>query len=316
MNDLPIPACPLCSRVDVRPVQDHPDFPGAVIHECEECGFWFAHPPPSAAALETYYRTTYARRRSWSASREYLELMRRRAAAQREFIDPELRDVRRSLDVGCGVGALVAELQGANIDAIGYDTDESVIEIGRRSWGANIHPGHHTRAAQTGEFDLLCLSHVVEHFAQPTVDLKALAASVRSGGWIFVEVPNCVPWMFEHGVDTESHLGFFTSRSLRRLGEAAGLEVVRLRNCGPPVVEHYQQQAAQTAATRSRGLPQVVRTAARRVHRLASRLLPVSAAVRTEYDGFYDRYYEPGDERGMWLRALFRQPVVGSIKLL
>jgi hypothetical protein len=30
--------------------------------------------------------------------------------------------------------------------------------------------------------------------------------------------------------------------------------------------------------------------------------------LATEYDGFFDTYYQPGDERGLWIRALLQRP--------
>jgi 2-polyprenyl-3-methyl-5-hydroxy-6-metoxy-1,4-benzoquinol methylase len=300
--------CTLCGNDGVSRVQDHPDFAGVAIYRCHGCDYWFAHPAPSEATLKKYYETTYAQRRTWSGSLEYLTVMERRAAAQREFIGAELASVRRALDVGCGVGALVAELQRTGVDAVGYDSDETVIGIGRSRWGANIHSGHLAGTDATPRFDLLCLSHVVEHFAHPPSDLRSVALNVRPGGWLFVEVPHCVPWMFEQRVATESHLAFFTPRSLGALAAAAGLEIVRLRNCGPPIVEQYLTQRARAGEAAPSIWQRALQSAGHRVRRMAGQIAPRAWPVRTAYDGYFDLYHGTGDERGMWLRALMRIP--------
>lgn len=305
-SDRVIP-CPLCAKAVAGPGQPHPDFPGSSIHECRDCGYWFAYPVPSAAALEDYYRTAYAQRRTWRNSIEYLTLMERRAAAQREFIGAELTAIRRALDIGCGVGALVAELQRSGIEAVGYDSDESVVRIGRDRWGANVHARHYTRAEATGPYDLLCLSHVVEHLAHPVADLREFALNVRPGGWLLVEVPQCIPWMFEQGVATESHLSFFTVHALGRLAAAAGLEVVRLHDCGPAIVEHYQAQRRREPPP-SFGT-RIGRAIGTRLRRVGGRIAPQLWPVRTEYDGFFGQIHATGTERGMWLRVLLRRPV-------
>jgi SAM-dependent methyltransferase len=292
---------------EVSFVQAHRDFPASSILHCPACAFWFGDPVPSKTELGEYYRTTYARRRTWSDSPEYLALMERRAVAQREFIGPELAGVGSALDVGCGVGALVAELARSGIDVVGYDSDESVIRTGRARWQANIHTGHLTGQEDGRQFDLLCLSHVVEHLRAPVEDLKALAARVRPGGWLMIEVPQTVAWIFDESFDPESHLGFHTAKSLEILARAAGLQVVRLGNCGPPLVT--PNAGPQMPVARA-GWQRIWAGARRRAHAGLARLFPQICPVRTVYDGYFDRYYGEGDEHGMWLRALLRRPTV------
>jgi SAM-dependent methyltransferase len=294
--------CPLCSSSRVDFVQGHADFTASAIHHCSDCSFWFGAPVPSEPELSHYYRTTYARNRTWAGSPEYIALMQRRAAAQRKFIGLELPEIHSALDVGCGVGALVVELRRFGVEAVGYDSDESVIRIGRMRWGANIHTGGLVGAEEGKRFDLLCLSHVVEHFRAPVTDLETLAHQVRPGGWLLVEVPQTLPWVFDSSFNPESHLGFHTAKSLGILSRAAGLEVVRLRNCGPFLT---RLPVKAMGPWWKRIGPGVRRRAAAGLGRFFQDSWP----VRTVYDGYFDRYHGEGDERGTWLRALLRRPM-------
>ena len=102
--------CPLCGALSHHLLSDHPDFPGTGIYRCVGCDFGFGHPAPAADILENYYRETYGRRRTWSGSPAYLALMQRRAAAQCAFFAKQMPGIDSAVDIGCGVGALVAEL--------------------------------------------------------------------------------------------------------------------------------------------------------------------------------------------------------------
>lgn len=296
--------CPLCGKVAVEALGAHPDFSASQIYACTGCEFWFGSPAPSAAELRHYYETTYRARRTWSTSREYLTLMRRRAAAQCQLIAPADAKIQTAVDIGCGVGALVRVLTDAGVDAVGFDSDESVIRIGREKLRANVRTDY-VSTAESGPAerrDLLCLSHVVEHFADPVFELRQLLRGVRAGGYVFIEVPNCTAWMFAQRVETESHLGFFTACSLRQLAKRLALDVVKLEECGPVIEDYYRAKAARRAQESSRAAQGALTKALRLPMRITRRLLP----PRTEFDGAFATPRAGGDAPRLWLRALFR----------
>lgn len=70
----------------------------------------------------------------------------------------------RIIDWGCGVGELVALLQHKGADMVGYDSDLEAIEVGKKQWSANIGSSSLCDLnVFQGQFDLLLLSHVIEH---------------------------------------------------------------------------------------------------------------------------------------------------------
>jgi SAM-dependent methyltransferase len=235
----------------------------------------------------------------------YLAIMRRRARAQANFIQLRNHSIRSAIDVGCGVGALVADLTHRGIDAIGFDSDAGAVTTGRKVFAANIHQGHLERVGGDQRRDLLCLSHVVEHFADPVRDLEKLLEVVCPGGFLFVEVPQCSPWMFDQRVPTESHLGFFTLRSLKVLARRLSLRVRSIENCGPILQRYYEQRAFASAPPRR--WESRLRSITRRLSPLGT-FLTHFVPVRTEFDGCYESYSRPGDESRLWIRALLQRP--------
>ena len=97
----------------------------------------------------------------------------------------------RILDIGCGEGAIAAEMAERQFGAsyVGVDVSESAIEAarGRGLPGARFERFDGVRLPfEDHLYDLAVLSHVVEHLEHPRV---MLAEAKRIAPHVFVEVP-------------------------------------------------------------------------------------------------------------------------------
>jgi SAM-dependent methyltransferase len=149
----------------------------------------------------------------------------------------------RALDIGCGSGQLLDELE-------------------QRGWVANgIEPfaaakpdprivvttlGDYARAGSiSASFDLVTLVHAFEHLPEPRAALTQIKDLVRPGGHIAIVVPNFgghwaraagLEW---HWLNLHEHCFHYTEHSLRQLVRTVGLDVVRRytrsRNTGATV---------------------------------------------------------------------------------
>jgi 2-polyprenyl-3-methyl-5-hydroxy-6-metoxy-1,4-benzoquinol methylase len=206
----------------------------------------------------------------------------------------------KTIDWGCGVGALVASLQHRGADAVGYDSDSEAIAVGRERWAANIHMSTSFDLSRFhNQFDLLLLSHVVEHLPDIRETMRNLLKVLRPPGYVFIEVPNSSADIFVTEMDPESHLHFFSKRSLTLLLESLGVQVLACVSCGPSrqlTIHQKQTSAIPNLAQRS-----VVRMKAL-LQQMGNRLGIRARHVGTIYDGFYEHYQL--DESGLWLRCL------------
>lgn len=98
----------------------------------------------------------------------------------------------RVADIGCGEGALIAELakRGFGAEFVGYEISSSGVETAARRAFAKpttieLYDGNRVPVAD-GAFDLAVLSHVVEHVENPRGLLREAARIAR---YVFVEVP-------------------------------------------------------------------------------------------------------------------------------
>jgi SAM-dependent methyltransferase len=96
----------------------------------------------------------------------------------------------RVLDVGCGVGQVVARLSEAGFEAHGVDVSEPNIERARRFCPrCQLYDGRKLPFDE-GFFDTAGALNVLEHVDEPEAFIKELVRVVRIGGRVVISSPN------------------------------------------------------------------------------------------------------------------------------
>ena len=143
-------------------------------------------------------------------------------------------EASRILDIGCGGGDFISSLAGPGRQLFGVEPDPKAREVAS-SRGVTVEAGTAEAippgiAAQT--FDIILMTHVLEHCADPGRALRNVRSLLAPGGGFYCEVPNCAALHFQtyaeisEMLDVPRHVHFFTGRSLRKLMEQSGLEIV------------------------------------------------------------------------------------------
>ena len=237
-------SCPYCRGPLLGRFAQVPDWrfgagPPADVYWCARCGALAAGRVPADDEVASWYSGYYTHapepggHRMWSrvwprpARRQEMDALRRYLTTPGE--------TGRFLDVGTGSGERLVELADAGWEVVGQDLDP---EAGHVARGRGIPVHHRPVSALVGEeppFDLIGLTHVLEHAAEPAELLAACAALLAPGGRICVVAPNARGlgrrlfgrWWF--GLEQPRHLAIPTVESLCRLAGAVGLETVEAR---------------------------------------------------------------------------------------
>lgn len=309
MNDSN-PSCPACKARNSSLISPHTIFPGSDIFACKSCQHGFTAPEPDSEYLTAYYSSQYSMDRRAHLCDEYYAIMEKRANAQVDFIRSHADgfdfENAHCLDVGCGLGFLVAALQYAGAHAQGCDADRYIIWLGRllgnRPLQVSDFPSDH------GPFDLICLSHVLEHIPLLPNSLHNILRFLRPGGLLFFELPNANGDSERIRNDPEPHLHFFSHASLTTILRRVDLEIVALEIAGPAPATTSSGERTSIDSGRKR------RPRFGDLRRLiaAARHTPCSTAA-TPYDGAYDRYSNAFED-GIWLRCLARTQASNGLK--
>lgn len=196
----------------------------------------------------------------------------------------------RLLDVGGGLGYLVAEAARRGWDATLLEPVAHAVEHAQRVMGVRAVQGD-SEALPTlpGGWDVIAFVHSLEHVLDPLRTLRAARDMLAPGGIVFVELPNVRSlsrlgegdaWL---GWRAGEHVHLFDRGTLVGLAERAGIEPIAARSFVPGwdgmVVDGYahmlglqralwravrakRRAAAAIGAGRSRGGPGAERTEA------------------------------------------------------
>ena len=76
-------------------------------------------------------------------------------------------------------------------------------------------------------FDVIWLSHVLEHIIEPIHFLNKIKNNLKKDGVIFIEVPNCeYEPMLQNSIQKNPHLFHFTKNALSKLVENVGYKIL------------------------------------------------------------------------------------------
>ena len=258
-----IPACPICklsySHVAARSVaQDHI---GIEVHVCRICEhIYLGRRPNNTWFSNMYENDIYAGRADQNFSirhsfREHLrslpiiskisEIRFMKAYGRAPIIQAMLQgiatnsspgglkkreDVRKVLEIGCGLGNNLKVFQLLGLETFGVEASP---------WRANYCRKHGHRVSaipidnlgeimQFGPFDMIASSHVLEHVLNLDLFLNQLTKVLRPEGYLYLEVPNFNSEHFFHRLHCPAHVHVFTLKSLSKLLKLHGFTVIRI----------------------------------------------------------------------------------------
>lgn len=97
----------------------------------------------------------------------------------------------RLLDVGCGNGTFLARASEMGWKATGLEPDPQAVATCCEN-GLDVVKGslETAPASWRGQFDVLTMSHVIEHVPHPQTDLELALTMLKPGGLIWIALPN------------------------------------------------------------------------------------------------------------------------------
>ena len=234
-------ACNLCGSS-----QSEPFCPanGLGLVRCAGCGLVYVGLRPDPDELYTLYDETYFRNDESGVVgySDYIKdepnirrTARRRLAFLERFLAPG-----RLLDVGCAVGFFLDEARRRGWQVEGLDVSSFAVEYTRQRFGLTAHLGSFTEAElPAGAFDLVTMWDVIEHVPDPKAYVRRAAELLRAGGVIVLATPDVdsIParlagrrWVgFKL---SEEHIYYFSIKTLARMLDEAGFDVVNVRHVG------------------------------------------------------------------------------------
>ncbi len=258
----------LCGCTSGEQVADHDRFGVPVgVEVCADCGLARTSPRLAADCLPAFYEHEYHGLHMGLVIPDASTALYRQGQGSQIFArvaDLLPRSVRVA-EIGCGTGQVLREFEvaafaaGHRVQAVGCEYASAYVEAGRTA-GSDIRSGGPSVLVADGPFDLVILSHVVEHFADVPGDLESVSRLLDRGGLAYVEVPGILAIHRKPQYDfrfsrylTLAHTYHFSLATLTDAMGRTGFELVRgnedactvFRWAAAPVVRRVPERAGE-----------------------------------------------------------------------
>jgi SAM-dependent methyltransferase len=181
------------------------------IHDIEDC--W------ELSLLE-------ARDKEWPA-------LRKNSKDALEIIDYYIQPPGFLLDYGCGGGFFLCEAKKCGWDTYGLEPLPGHAVHARAKYGVRVITDTlRLDTCAPNFFDVITAFQVFEHLPDPDCELNKLSRIIKPGGIILIEVPNIDTWSVNllgkrHRHFVQDHLNFFSPKTLSKLLEKNGFQVIK-----------------------------------------------------------------------------------------
>ncbi len=216
------------------------------VINCTSCGFAHVNPLPKQTDLEDFYEKKfyqnvktsyfddYERDHDWWKL-NYTELLN--TMEELHKASPKQKNKKRMLlDIGSGPGLFLNTADKLGIDAMGIEPSLQAYKYSKKKYKCNVvNSTIEGLKGYNKKFDFIHSSLVLEHILDPLAFVEKSKAMLAPNGLFCIIVPNDFnpvqtiihslgkpQWW----VSPFEHLNYFNRKSLRRLFEKAGMEVV------------------------------------------------------------------------------------------
>jgi SAM-dependent methyltransferase len=290
-------------------------FGRSVVYQCQDCGLAQVEPRPDARALNRYYEHDYRTQGLYGSDindasrfpKDNLFYFNRGRSIAELVARHVTQQPREILDVGAGFGHVLHAFGERYPDARRLAIEFSDVCVRHlRDIGveAVTQPMETVLPGLERRFDIIVLSHVLEHLLDPQPAIGLLISRLAPNGVLCIEVPNIPRESLRAHLDhrwaprwDEPHITFFSADALRTVLQATGLSVQFCETAGP----RYRRVSALRFA-----LPPFRQTVQRYMPSAlfhALRGMQATASIRVHERE--DEFYEYGGER-LWIRSVSR----------
>ncbi len=205
--------------------------------KCRRCGLVYQNPQPIFSDLKNRYNEEYFRYELENEENFFNLMLLGLNDISFWSITANFRE-REFLDIGCATGMLISYMEKKGWKGRGVEICRESAEYGIKKRGVDIFIGTLEEASfPDNSFSVVHFSHLIEHLTDPRSFMLEVHRIVRGNGYVIVTTPNIDGLQAKiFGTEWRSaipdHLFLFSKKTLQRLVEETGFEVVKIVTWG------------------------------------------------------------------------------------
>lgn len=220
------------------------------IIRCPNCNLTYLNPRPTPKSIGYYYKSDYE---PYNINRidfyQQLQanLMKSYFSQKPTFWDniksliykniysplPK-NNIGKVLDVGCGNGLYLSQLQENGWDVYGVDMSPEAVRFANNKFGLkNVKQGILENIKYpSNTFDVITMHHVLEHLYNPQKVLQKINKSLKKDGLLVISTPNVdsinlnLFKKYWFPLETPRHLNLFNKDTIQKLADKTGFKIV------------------------------------------------------------------------------------------
>ena len=204
------------------------------VYQCEKCFLYFIE-SPTDEEIYSLYKNEYHN----SIKNKIFELAKSkmryaRCLNQFNFIKNSINcDNKKVCEIGAFDGLLLNIFKNNGCKVFGYELNDRAREYAKKKYNIDLKPNF---LEDNQKYDIIILSHVIEHFKEPKEILLKIKSMLNDNGFIYIEVPNSPiinqsknQCSYETLIKylTTTHTVNFNMDNLKTFAENCGLTIIK-----------------------------------------------------------------------------------------
>lgn len=224
---------------------------GFDLAACATCGLIFVTNPPDDSERARLYSFEAGYHEGLSRDPPAVALHQHEAMANLAVLQRHRRS-GRLLDIGCSTGLFLMQANAAGWQGEGLEYSEDSARIATARNGLKVRSGELRKDTYaSGSFDVVTMWDVIEHVPDPKATLAMVSDVVAPGGLLVLKTPNADGLYPRASLKVADRLGFwghaeppghlyqFSDKTLRRLVDDAGFEVLAVHHQRIPIAYSF-----------------------------------------------------------------------------
>lgn len=200
------------------------------VYQCDECSLYFID-SPTDDEINSLYKNEYhnnIKNKLFETAKSKMRYAR--SLSQFNFIKQTIDLKNKDIcEIGAFDGLLLSLFKKNNNNVFGYELNDDARIYAKKKYNIDLKENF---LESKSKYDIIILSHVIEHFREPKDILIKIKSMLKENGFIYIEVPNspmpneCSYNMLMRYLNTE-HIVNFNMDNLLKFVEYANLKIIR-----------------------------------------------------------------------------------------